>query len=200
MKNVSPSLSDRTVEKYRPSILTIANQLTILRIVFIPVCVILLVYNRLGWALITFFVAAATDGLDGIIARHFQQKTALGAILDPIADKLLMSSSIVVLSLPQMGFANPIPIWLLLPVIFRDVFILLGSLAFILTHGFRVFPPTVVGKANTLFQLLTVVAVLFYNWMGVQEGALYFLFILTGLLTVISGFQYLAVGRRLLEH
>ena len=197
---MSSRLSDTTVERYRPSILTIANQLTILRIVFIPVFIILLVYNRLGWALITFCVAAVTDGLDGLIARHFRQKTSLGAILDPIADKLLMSSSIIVLSLPQMGFENPIPIWLLLLVIFRDVFILLGGLAFIITYGFRVFPPTLAGKSNTVFQFLMVFAVLLYNWMGVQESAVYFLFILTGLLTVVSGAQYLAIGRRLLEH
>ncbi len=197
---MSSGLSDTTVERYRPSILTIANQLTILRIVFIPVLIILLVYDRLGWALITFCVAAVTDGLDGLIARHFRQKTSLGAILDPIADKLLMSSSIIVLALPQMGFANPIPIWLLLLVIFRDVFILLGGLAFIITYGFRVFPPTFAGKANTVFQFMTVFAVLLYNWMGVHESAVYFLFILTGLLTVVSGFQYLADGRRLLEH
>ncbi len=197
---MSSRLSQTTVEKYQPSILTIANQLTMLRIIFIPVFIILLVYSRLGWALITFCVAAVTDGMDGVIARHFRQKTSLGAILDPIADKLLMSSSIIVLSLPQMGFPNPIPIWLLLLVIFRDVFILLGGLAFMLTYGFRVFPPSVVGKANTVFQFLTVFAVLLYNWLGVQEGAVYFLFILTGLLTVVSGFQYLAVGRRLLEH
>ena len=197
---MSSRLSHSTVEKYQPSILTIANQLTMLRIIFIPVFIILLVYSRLGWALITFCVAAVTDGMDGVIARHFRQKTSLGAILDPIADKLLMSSSIIVLSLPQMGFPNPIPIWLLLLVIFRDVFILLGGLAFMLTYGFRVFPPSVVGKANTVFQFLTVFAVLLYNWLGVQEGAVYFLFILTGLLTVVSGFQYLAVGRRLLEH
>ena len=193
----SPS---RTVQQYQTSILTLANQLTILRIVFVPVFIILLVYNRLGWALLTFLAAGLTDGLDGIIARRFGQKTSVGAILDPIADKLLMTSSIVVLSLPQMEFANPIPLWLLLLVVFRDVFILLGSLAFVLAHGFRTFPPTMYGKASTAFQLLTVFVVLAYNWMNVQEVGLYFLFIVTGLLTVISGLNYLAIGRRLLEN
>ena len=199
MKSVPSRFSGSTVEQYRTNILTLANQLTILRIVFVPVLIILLVYNLLDWALLTFLAAGATDGLDGVIARRFGQKTSVGAILDPIADKLLLSSSIVVLSLPQMGFTNPIPLWLMLMVLFRDVFILLGSLAFILTYGFRVFPPTLYGKANTAFQLLTLVAVLFYNWMGVQEPALYFLFIVTGLLTLVSGIQYLAIGRRLLE-
>ena len=196
---MSSPLSDRRVERYRPNVLNLANQLTILRIVLVPLFVILLVYNRLGWALVTFLVAAMTDGLDGLIARRFGQKTSVGAILDPIADKLLMSGSIVVLSLVQRGFANPIPIWLLLLVIFRDVFILLGGLAFILIHGFRVFPPTLAGKANTALQFLTVFAVLLYNWMGVEEPALYFLFICTGLLTIVSGFQYLGIWWNLEE-
>ena len=199
MKRGTTRLTADAVEQYRPDVLTLANQLTILRIAFIPVIIILLVYHSIGWALIVFFAAGLTDGLDGIIARNFGQKTSVGAILDPIADKLLMSSSIVVLSLEQMGFANPIPVWLVLLVIFRDVFILLGGLAFILTHGFRVFPPTRCGKASTGVQLLTLFAVLVYNWLGIVEPALYFLFILTGLLTVVSGLQYLTMGRKLVE-
>ena len=189
----------RTVEQYRTNILTLANQLTILRIVFVPVFIILLVYNRMGWALAVFVVAGLTDGLDGVIARRFGQKTSVGTVLDPIADKLLMTSSIVVLALPQMAFLNPIPLWLMLLIIFRDVFILLGSLAFILTQGFRVFPPTIYGKASTVFQMLTVLAVLFYNWMGVHPSSLDFLFITTGLLTIVSGVHYLGIGIRLLE-
>jgi cardiolipin synthase len=192
-------LTAHTVQQYRPSILNLANQLTLLRIVSVPVFVILLVYNELGWALTVFLTAAVSDGLDGLIARQFGQKTSVGAILDPIADKLLMSCSIVVLSLPQMGFANAVPIWLMLLVIFRDAFILLGSLAFILTHGFRVFPPSWSGKVSTTAQLATLLAVLFYNWLGLVEPGLYFLFILTGLLTVVSGVQYLYIVRKLVD-
>ena len=192
-------MSGPAVERFRPSILTLANQLTILRIVFVPVFLILLVYSRLGAALLVFVAAGATDGLDGLIARRFGQKTSIGGILDPIADKLLMNSSIVVLSLPLMGFTNAIPLWLMLLIIFRDVFIVVGSLAFILLHGFRVFPPTLYGKASTVSQILTVFAVLLYNWMGVRQEALYFLFIVTGLLTAVSGFQYLARGWKLIE-
>lgn len=192
-------LTADTVAQYRPRILNLANQLTILRIVFVPVFAILLVYNELGQALAVFVAAALSDGLDGLIARQFGQKTSVGAILDPIADKLLMSCSIVVLALPQMGFVNAVPLWLMLLVIFRDVFILLGSLAFILTHGFRVFPPSWTGKASTAVQFVTVFAVLLYNWLGVPEPALDFLFILTGVITVVSGVQYLFVVRNLFE-
>src|SRR5919198_5572885 len=103
------------------SLATTANQLTILRIVFVPVFIILLVYHELGWALSTFVLAGITDVLDGIIARRFGQKTSIGAVLDPLADKLLMTSSILILSLPQMEFQTMIPRWLMIVIIFRDV-------------------------------------------------------------------------------
>src|ERR1051325_7200256 len=111
------------VEQYRSAVLTTANQLTILRIVFVPVFIILLAYREIGWALCTFVAAGITDVLDGIIARRFGQKTRVGAALDPIADKLLMTASILILSLPQMGFINSIPQWLMILMISRDVFI-----------------------------------------------------------------------------
>ena len=117
----------RVLDQYRGAVLTTANQLTILRIVFVPVFIILLAYHEVGWALSTFVAAGVTDVLDGIIARRFRQKTSIGAVLDPLADKLLMVSSIILLSLPQMGFVNSIPRWLMILIIFRDVFILLVS-------------------------------------------------------------------------
>jgi cardiolipin synthase len=186
-------------DRYRPNILTIANQLTILRIICVPVFITLLIYDRIGAALIVFVAAAITDGLDGLIARRFGQKTSVGAILDPIADKLLVSCSIILLAVPQMGFTNPIPIWLAALIIFRDAFILLGSLAFFLIHGFRIFRPSFYGKMSTLLQLVTVCVVLIYEWMTVRQEALYFLFILTGLVTAVSGIQYIARGWDLIE-
>src|SRR6266705_6453565 len=92
------------VEQYRSAVLTTANQLTILRIVFVPVFIILLVYGEIGCALATFVAAGLTDVLDGIIARRFRQKTSIGAVLDPLADKLLMIASILILSLSRVRF------------------------------------------------------------------------------------------------
>src|SRR5919108_944058 len=152
------------VEQYRSAVLTTANQLTILRIVFVPVFIILLAYREIGWALGTFVAAGITDVLDGIIARRFRQKTSIGAVLDPLADKLLMTASILLLSLPQMGFATMIPRWLMIVIIFRDVFILLVSLIVVLMVGWRVFTPSIYGKASTVMQVLTVLAVLYTNW------------------------------------
>src|SRR5205814_3077424 len=127
------------VEQYRSAVLTTANQLTILRIIFVPVFIILLAYHELAWALGTFVAAGLTDVLDGIIARRFGQKTSIGAVLDPLADKLLMTSSILILSLPQMEFHTMIPRWLMIVIIFRDVFMVIVSSMVVLVAGWRVF-------------------------------------------------------------
>src|SRR5262245_716237 len=178
------------------SLATTANQLTILRIVFVPLFIILLVYNELGWALGTFVIAGITDVLDGVIARRFGQKTSIGAVLDPMADKLLMTSSIVILSLPQMHFQNTVPQWLMIVIIFRDVFILLVSLIVVLMVGWRVFTPTIYGKASTVMQVLTVFAVLYTNWQHLSVPELTILFYMTGLMTTFSGIHYLVRGLR----
>src|SRR5215813_3098488 len=146
---MSSSLRDLLNVRVAQPFATTANQLTILRIVFVPVFIILLVYHELGWALTIFVAAGLTDVLDGVIARRYGQKTSIGAVLDPIADKLLMTTSIIVLSLPQMQFPNTIPRWLMILVISRDVFILLVSLLIVLTVGWRTFKPSPYGKAST---------------------------------------------------
>jgi cardiolipin synthase len=184
------------VESYRSAVLTTANQLTILRIVFVPVFIILLVYQEIGWALTTFVAAGVTDVLDGLIARRFGQKTSIGAALDPIADKLLMTSSILILSLPQMEFHNLIPRWLMVIIISRDVFMVVVSLIVVLMAGFRVFKPSPYGKASTVMQVTTVVAVLYTNWRHWAVPELNILFYMTGIMTVFSGLHYLARGLR----
>src|SRR5215470_9202798 len=178
------------------SFTTTANQLTVLRIVIVPVFIILLVYHELGWALTTFVVAGITDVLDGVIARRFGQKTSIGAVLDPLADKLLMSASILILSLPQMEFHNTIPRWLMIVIISRDVFILLVSLIVVLMVGWRVFTPSPYGKISTFMQVITVLAVLFTNWQGLVVPELNILFYMTGLMTAFSGIHYLVRGLR----
>src|SRR5436190_18765797 len=178
------------------SLTTTANQLTILRIVFVRLFIILLVYNELGWALAIFVLAGLTDVLDGIIARRFGQKTSIGAVLDPLADKLLMTASILLLSLPQMGFATTIPRWLMIVIIFRDVFILLVSLIVVLMVGWRVFTPSPYGKASTVMQVLSVLAVVYVNWKHMTVPQLHILFYMTGLMTAFSGLHYLIRGLR----
>ena len=185
------------VEQIRPAVLTTANQLTILRIVFVPVFIILLAYKEIGWALTTFVAAGITDVLDGIIARRFGQKTSIGAVLDPLADKFLMTAAMVLLSLPQMEWQNAIPRWLVIVIISRDVFILLASLVIVLMVGFRIFKPSPYGKASTVLQVVTVLAVLYSDWKSVPVPELNVLFYMTGLMTAFSGLHYLVTARHL---
>ncbi|HEX4996677.1 MAG TPA: CDP-alcohol phosphatidyltransferase family protein [Terriglobia bacterium] len=192
-------MSTTAVDQYRGAVLTTATRLTILRIIIVPVFVILLTYDKKGLALAAFVAAGITDVLDGLIARRFGQKTSIGAVLDPLADKLLMTASIVILSLPYMGFMNTIPRWLMIMMISRDVFILLVSLVIVLSVGWRIFRPSPYGKASTVLQVLTILAVLFANWLERPIPELAILYYLTGVMTAVSGVHYLITSRRYLE-
>jgi cardiolipin synthase len=179
-------------------LLTPANQLTILRMAFIPAFVILVVYNQLGWAFLIFLLAGITDGLDGLIARLLHQKTTLGALLDPIADKLLLTSSFVILSVKDLGLSNILPLWLTITVISRDIFLVTSALIIMLSTGHRNFPPSFYGKASTLIQLVTVTFVLFLNYKSYTTQWLLLLYILTGAITIISGIHYIYRVRKIL--
>jgi cardiolipin synthase len=185
-----------SADQYRSAVLTTANQLTMLRIVFVPVFIILLVYQYNGLAFATFVAAGLTDVLDGIIARRFGQKTRVGAVLDPIADKLLMTGSILILSLPQMEFPNEIPRWLMILMISRDVFLIVISTVIVLMVGWRVFKPTAYGKASTVLQVVMILTVLYGNWIDRHLPQIEILFLMTGFMTALSGLHYLITGRR----
>lgn len=134
--------------------------------VLIPVFVSLLFYQRFVLALAIFILAGVTDGLDGLLARRFNQKSQLGTILDPIADKLLLVTSFVVLSMrsvfPQpLPSHLPIPFWVTVAVISRDVFILVGAAAINIVTGFRGFRPSILGKINTVVQIFAITAIIF---------------------------------------
>src|SRR5688572_7297113 len=140
-------------------------------------------------------MAGLTDVLDGIIARRFGQKTSVGTVLDPLADKLLMVTSIVILSLPQMGFPNMLPRWLTILLISRDALMMLVALIIVLMLGWRLFKPTVYGKASTALQVITVLAVLYCNWRERVVPQLSILYYVTGGLTAFSGLHYLETRR-----
>ena len=180
-------------------VLTPANQLTILRMIFIPVFVILLVYDHLGWAFAIFILAGVTDGLDGLIARSSRQKTSLGAYLDPIADKLLLITSFVVLSIRGMGLPNLVPLWLTILVISRDIIMISSVLIIVISTGHRKFPPSIYGKTTTFLQISTIVVVLYLNYRNIQHEALYWLFVATAVVTVYSGLDYVYRGKKLVS-
>lgn len=171
--------------------LTAANQLTILRMLLIPAFVILLMYGYRGWALVTFFAAGITDLLDGLIARWTGQKTTLGAWLDPMADKLLLVTMFVMLTLPDIGSANRLPLWFTVLVISRDVAIVLTVAVVNLAVGPRTFKPSIFGKIATATYIVTGVIALYFNYLN-QESAVVRGFVYASLaITFISAFHYL---------
>ncbi len=172
------------------SVLNLPNFITLLRIGAIPVFLILLVDERYTEALIVFILAGITDSLDGLLARWLDARTTLGAFIDPLADKLLLVSSFVILA-----FLGDIPRWLAVLVIMRDVMILIGYsvLFFVTGHAIEV-RPTLIGKVSTFFQLLTVIMALVALHNAVWQIPLLrdTSEILAGATVTISGFQYLS--------
>jgi cardiolipin synthase (CMP-forming) len=178
--------------------LTPANQLTMLRVLLIPAFVILVLYNHLGWALVVFIAAGVTDALDGLIARR-SGESALGAWLDPMADKLLLLTTFVVLTLPGLGLANPLPVWLTVLIISRDVVIVLTVAIVNLAIGRRTFRPSVFGKAATATYILTAVVAMFFNYRG-YHSVVVDLFVWASLaITLVSSFHYIWHAQRIIE-
>lgn len=172
-------------------LLTYANQLTILRMLFVPCFVILLSYDYPKAATIVFLLAGVTDGLDGLLARKLQQKTVLGSFLDPMADKILLTAAFVTLSIPSLPLLLHIPTWLTILTISRDVIIALSVLVIHLHTHHSSFPPSLLGKCTTAVQLLTVGVCLLANFVPELAIAVYPLVIYaTFAFTIASGLHY----------
>jgi cardiolipin synthase (CMP-forming) len=166
----------------------LANWLTVLRIVLVPVFVTLLVYERAGAALFVFVAAAATDSLDGWVARRAGNLSRLGAFLDPAADKLMVSASFVTLT-----YLGVLPFWITAVVISRDVILVVGAVAMHMA-GVRVHPrPTRVGKYATFLQFVTVLTGLVVTHVPLP-GLLTAVTWLAAAFTVVSGMQYIVQG------
>jgi cardiolipin synthase len=177
--------------------ITAANQLTLLRMLLVPPFVILLLYGHQGWALVTFMAAGVTDLFDGLIARRTGQKTTLGAWLDPMADKLLLVSMFVMLTLPGIGSANRLPLWFTVLVLSRDITIVLTVAVVNLAIGPRTFRPSIFGKVATATYIVTGVITLYFNYIGLTSDVVT-LFVYASLaISVISAFDYLVKVVRL---
>jgi cardiolipin synthase len=145
--------------------------------------------------LLVFVAAGVSDGLDGFIARYFDQRSTLGAILDPIADKMLLIAAFV-----SLGVLSIIPYWLTVVVITRDVVILLGVAIFSLLNIDFEINPSIVSKMTTVLQVITVcLALLRFDRSGLAELQMIF-FWLTALFTTLSGLHYIYVGMGILQH
>jgi cardiolipin synthase (CMP-forming) len=166
---------------------TVPNQITFLRLGFLPVFLMLIAYDHYRWALLVLIVSGLSDGVDGLLARSLNQRSALGAYLDPIADKLLLSSSFVLLA-----FKKQLAWWLTILVFSRDVLILIVAVVILLTSGYRPFPPSIYGKLTTATEIILVFLVILgaaypaYRLPGLNQVLIYAVTVLS----IGSGFHY----------
>jgi CDP-diacylglycerol--glycerol-3-phosphate 3-phosphatidyltransferase len=181
--------------------MTTANKVTILRILLIPIFVVQVLYyvktsneRYLGWAIICFALASICDGVDGYIARRYNQRSELGAILDPLADKLLLVSGIVLLSFDHPNL-DSIPLWLTVTILGRDVLLLMGLGVIYILVGKVVVRPRILGKIATVLQMIVVLWILLKwrpTWLKGWTLA-------AGICTGLSGLLYLWDGTRQLS-
>ena len=181
------------------SALTLANILTIARLLIVPFFVLSIYYQQFTWALTLFFIAALTDALDGFIARAFNQKTQLGTILDPMADKLLLVTAFVVLSTHGLTNTPPIPFWVTVTAISRDIFIVIGALAINISTGFSGFKPSLPGKINTFVQIITLAVFLAANAFTLDNRLMTVTFYATFVIAIFSGIHYIFHVNRLMN-
>jgi cardiolipin synthase len=175
--------------------MTVPNLLTVLRILLTPLLVILLLNGRPKEALIVFVAAGITDGLDGLIARLYRQKSRLGAFLDPMADKLLLATTYVILAYQRL-----VPNWLTVIILSRDVFIVVGIIMLHMQNFKVEIRPTIPSKLTTFSQIITVIFAMATSLSSphplIRNGLVY----ITAALTLFSWFQYMARGLRLLHY
>lgn len=174
--------------------MNLANKISIARIILIPFFIAAIVYSRMDIALILFTLAIISDGVDGMIARTRNQKTKLGTIIDPIADKMLLVSAFICLAMINTLPANlRLPPYVPIIVISRDAIIVLGSVIIHVVTGDVKVEPSIIGKVTTFFQMMTIVAIL------LKFDYSFVVWNLTVILTMFSGVDYIVKGSRLLN-
>jgi CDP-diacylglycerol--glycerol-3-phosphate 3-phosphatidyltransferase len=179
--------------------MTTANKVTICRILLVPFFIVAVIYyvnsgtELYRWLAISCFgFAAVSDAIDGFIARHFNQRSELGAVLDPLADKILLVSGIVLLSLHNEPRLPGLPIWLTVTILSRDVLLLIGLAVIHFVIGKVKVKPHLIGKAATVLQMASVLWPLF----KFPANPLYWICVAAALLTGISGLIYVFDGMR----
>lgn len=169
--------------------MNIPNSLTLLRILLVPVFIGFMTYGAYGVALLVLLVAGLTDAIDGLLARRWNQQTRLGGVLDPLADKLLLTSGFITLSILHL-----IPSWLVILVVSRDVILLLGTAVAHVTGTPIDMTPTFWGKGTTVLQLSYVLLVILLTWLGLGLSLLTPLLVATVAFTLVSGLHYVYRG------
>ncbi|MEX0955654.1 MAG: CDP-alcohol phosphatidyltransferase family protein [Rhizobiaceae bacterium] len=172
--------------------MTIPNFITLLRFLLVPAIVYALLLGAMDWALAGFVIAGVSDAIDGFIARQFNQRSELGAYLDPVADKLLLVSVFVVL-----GLMSELPLWLVIAAVSRDLLIVGGVMISSLLGNPVEMKPLMVSKANTAMQIVLAAFVLFELALGDTFGNVrLWLVVLSGALTGVSAAAYLVAWLR----
>ena len=169
---------------------TLPNFITLVRLAALPFFLLAIAEGSFGIALVIFVAAGISDGVDGYLARRFNMNSALGAYLDPIADKLLLMSSYLFLAIPSYPATVKVPVWLAVMVISRDILLMLVGLLLILTSTKKRFPPTWLGKVATVTLIVTVLFVLCANVWDWPRPILLIAFGAAATATVLSGFDY----------
>lgn len=166
--------------------MTVPNLITTIRIILTPVFVIYLIQDEFFSALVVFMLCGVSDGVDGMVARLFNQKSRLGTFMDPLADKVVLASGYVVL-----GVRGFIPAWLAVTVLARDVLIFLGVIMMALNRVDFNIKPSILSKLTTCFQFFSVIAVLSKSYVPLPARTYDYLLYGTGLLTISSGLHYM---------
>lgn len=185
--------------KTNNTLYNLPNLISLLRIGLIPIFILMVLKRKAFLALLIFLLAGVTDLLDGFFARLFNKKTKFGAFLDPAADKLLMTASYIVLSIPSLNSPNLIPLWLTATVIGRDLIIVLGALVLYRMKGHTTFLPTLLGKTSTVCQVCTLLLVLLFNYLQISPLYLKWVFFLTLTFTFLSWINYVIIGFSLIS-
>ena len=177
--------------------MTLANQLTVARLLLAPVVVICILYGRFGWATAAFLLAGLTDAVDGAVARRRREDSQLGALLDPLADKVLVVSAVAMLAAPIEGLTVRIPAWAAILILARDATILLVAGAYNLAVERRDFRPTRLGKWATGTNVAGILWILVANHLRLVSPATPAILAAMVGLTVVTSLQYLWRARRL---
>lgn len=171
--------------------INLPNIITLIRILIVPLFVIYLQKHMIAQALVVFTIAGISDGLDGFFARCLNQRTTMGAYLDPVADKLLLITAFVTLAILKL-----LPDWLAVIVISRDILIVLGVLVFSILNTHYEVKPSILSKCTTFIQLLTVFCTLLHQIMPQLGIGNHFLLLygITAVATILSGLHYIYIG------
>jgi cardiolipin synthase len=190
------TLRSRVESRLRP--LTFPNFLTLFRMAMVPFVVLAISDREFGLAFVIFVLAGLTDSLDGFIARRFHSRSLIGAYLDPVADKVLLTAVYIALTIPH-GQQIVIPLWLAILALFRDFLIMLVALVMFVFEGIKRFPPSLLGKVTTATHVVTVAMVLVANFHPIPLWFVNLCFYGSFALVILSGFNYIYRASRFIE-